>query len=147
MKHRKPTSAWQMLGLKISKKVVVGITAAATALGGLAIASTAAQANTGRDSHADTTGNPTFEAAREKFGLTKNMKNGAILHAWMWSFNTITDILDEIAEAGYTSIQTEPMSKIKEVPANGKKFTENSYYVLSRPTPPSATSWSAPKLI
>ncbi|WP_220389667.1 starch-binding protein, partial [Bifidobacterium adolescentis] len=129
MKHRKPTSAWQMLGLKISKKVVVGITAAATALGGLAIASTAAQANTGRDSYADTTGNPTFEAAREKYGLTKNMKNGAILHAWMWSFNTITEHMDEIAEAGYTSIQTEPMSKIKEVPANGKKFTENWYYV------------------
>ena len=118
-----------MLGLKISKKVVVGITAAATALGGLAIASTAAQANTGRDSYADTTGNPTFEAAREKYGLTKNMKNGAILHAWMWSFNTITEHMDEIAEAGYTSIQTEPMSKIKEVPANGKKFTENWYYV------------------
>ncbi|WP_425622820.1 RICIN domain-containing protein [Bifidobacterium adolescentis] len=129
MKHRKPAPAWQMLGLKISKKVVVGITAAATALGGLAIASTAAQANTGRDSYADTTGNPTFEAAREKYGLTKNMKNGAILHAWMWSFNTITEHMDEIAEAGYTSIQTEPMSKIKEVPANGKKFTENWYYV------------------
>ena len=129
MRHRKPTSAWQKLGLKISKKVVVGVTAAATALGGLAIASTAAQASTGRDSYDDTTGNPTFEAAREKYGLTKNMKNGAILHAWMWSFNTITEHMDEIAEAGYTSIQTEPMSKIKEVPANGKKFTENWYYV------------------
>lgn len=44
MKHRKPAPAWHRLGLKISKKVVVGITAAATAFGGLAIASTAAQA-------------------------------------------------------------------------------------------------------
>lgn len=42
MKHRKPAPAWHRLGLKISKKVVVGITAAATAFGGLAIASTAA---------------------------------------------------------------------------------------------------------
>ena len=57
------------------------------------------------------------------------MKNGAILHAWMWSFNTITEHMDEIAEAGYTSIQTEPMSKIKVNDANGKKFTENWYYV------------------
>ena len=73
MKHRKPTSAWQMLGLKISKKVVVGITAAATALGGLAIASTAAQANTGRDSYADTVQNVTFEQARKKYGLAKEM--------------------------------------------------------------------------
>ena len=54
MRHRKPTPAWQKLGLKISKKVVVGITAAATAFGGLAIASTSAQASTGRDSYADT---------------------------------------------------------------------------------------------
>ena len=49
MKHRKPAPAWHRLGLKISKKVVVGITAAATAFGGLAIASTAAQASTDRD--------------------------------------------------------------------------------------------------
>lgn len=48
MEHRKPAPAWRnwhQLGLKISKKVVVGITAAATAFGGLAIASTAAQAH------------------------------------------------------------------------------------------------------
>ena len=37
--------------------------------------------------------------------------------------------MPEIAAAGYTSVQTEPMSKIKEVAANGKKFTENWYYV------------------
>ena len=54
MKHRKPAPAWHRLGLKISKKVVVGITAAATAFGGLAIASTAAQASTDRDSYAYT---------------------------------------------------------------------------------------------
>ena len=53
MKHRKPAPAWHRLGLKISKKVVVGITAAATAFGGLAIASTAAQASIDRDSYAE----------------------------------------------------------------------------------------------
>ena len=101
----------------------------ATVFGGLAVASVSAQASTDRNSYADTVGNPTFEAARKKYGLTKEMKNGAILHAWMWSFNTITEHMDEIAEAGYTSIQTEPMSKIKVNDANGKKFTENWYYV------------------
>jgi len=60
MKHRKPAPAWHRLGLKISKKVV-GITAAATAFGGLAIASTAAQASIDRDSYADTVENTTFE--------------------------------------------------------------------------------------
>ena len=129
MKHRKPTPAWQKLGLRVSKKLAVGATALATVFGGLAVASVFAQASTDRNSYADTVGNPTFEAARKKYGLTKEMKNGAILHAWMWSFNTITEHMDEIAEAGYTSIQTEPMSKIKVNDANGKKFTENWYYV------------------
>ena len=129
MKHRKPTPAWQKLGLRVSKKLAVGATALATVFGGLAVASVSAQASTDRSSYADTVGNPTFEAARKKYGLTKEMKNGAILHAWMWSFNTITEHMDEIAEAGYTSIQTEPMSKIKVNDANGKKFTENWYYV------------------
>ena len=129
MKHRKPTPAWQKLGLKISKKVVVGITAAATAFGGLAIASTSAQASTGRDSYADTVQNATFEQARKKYGLAKEMSEGATLHAWEWSFKTIEENIPKIAEAGYTSIQTEPMSKIKVNDANGKKFTENWYYV------------------
>jgi alpha-amylase len=129
MKHRKPTPAWQKLGLRVSKKLAVGATALATVFGGLAVASVSAQASTDRNSYADTVGNPTFEAARKEYGLTKEMKNGAILHAWMWSFNTITEHMDEIAEAGYTSIQTEPMSKIKVNDANGKKFTENWYYV------------------
>ena len=96
-------------------------------LGGMGVASTALASD--RDSYQDTVGNATFEQAREQYGLTESMKNGAILHAWKWSFNTITEHMDEIAEAGYTSIQTEPMSKIKEVAANGKKFTENWYFV------------------
>ena len=95
----------------------------------MGLAASTASASTDRDSYADTVGNATFETAREKYGLTKHMKNGAILHAWMWSFKTITNHMEEIANAGYTSIQTEPMSKIKEVAANGKKFTKNWYYV------------------
>lgn len=64
------------------------------------------------------------------------MNSGAILHVWMWSFNTITENMQAIAEAGYTSIQTEPMSHIKVNEANGKKFTENWYYVYQ----PTSTS-------
>ena len=93
----------------------------------MGVASTALAAD--RDSYQDTIGNSSFESARNQYGLTKHMKNGAILHAWMWSFKTITQHMPEIAAAGYTSVQTEPMSKIKEVAANGKKFTENWYYV------------------
>ena len=139
MRHRKPTPAWQKLGLKISKKVVVGITAAATAFGGLAIASTSAQASTGRDSYADTVQNATFEQARKKYGLAKEMSEGATLHAWEWSFKTIEENIPKIAEAGYTSVQTEPISAIH-TGNKGKIFTENWYYVY-QPTDTTIGNW------
>ncbi len=113
--------------IKTWKKAAAGVAAVATMLGGMGVASTALASD--RDSYQDTVGNATFKQAREQYGLTESMKNGAILHAWMWSFKTITEHMPEIAAAGYTSVQTEPMSKIKEVAANGKKFTENWYYV------------------
>ena len=113
--------------IKTWKKAAAGVAAVATMLGGMGVASTALASD--RDSYQDTVGNATFEQAREQYGLTESMKNGAILHAWMWSFKTITEHMPEIAAAGYTSVQTEPMSKIKVNDANGKKFTENWYYV------------------
>ena len=112
---------------KAWKKAAAGAVAVATLFGGMGVASTALAAD--RDSYQDTIGDSSFEAARNQYGLTKHMKDGAILHAWMWSFNTIAQNMEKIAKAGYTSVQTEPMSKIKYVPANGKKFTENWYYV------------------
>ncbi|KFJ00369.1 alpha-amylase [Bifidobacterium porcinum] len=112
------------------RKLAAAVLAVATMFGGMALGSTTASAATSsRDSYTDTLGNADFEAARSKYGLTKDMKNGAILHAWMWSFNTIKNNMKAIAEAGYTSVQTEPMSAIKANPANGKKFAENWYYV------------------
>ena len=111
--------------------ILAGVTACAMLFASFSIVGTqtALAAGTGRDSYTDTLGNADFEAARAKYGLTKDMKNGAILHAWMWSFNTIKNNMKAIAEAGYTSVQTEPMSAVKTNPANGKKFTENWYYV------------------
>ena len=40
------------------------------------------------------------------------MSEGATLHAWEWSFKTIEENIPAIAEAGYTSVQTEPISAI-----------------------------------
>ena len=51
------------------------------------------------------------QAAREQYGLAEQMKDGAILHAWCWSFNTIKNNMKTIAEAGYTSVQTSPINK------------------------------------
>lgn len=65
--------------VKAWKKAAAGAVAVATLFGGMGVASTALAAD--RDSYQDTVGNSSFEAARNQYGLTKHMKNGAILHA------------------------------------------------------------------
>ncbi|OZG53569.1 Bacterial Ig-like domain (group 2) [Pseudoscardovia radai] len=117
---------------RVARKAVGLLVAMATLLtGGIIVASstttTASAAST--TSYDRTLGNATFEAARQKYGFTKEMKDGAILHAWEWSFNTISANMADIAAAGYTSIQTEPIQKCKQNTANGMKFDENWYYV------------------
>ena len=62
------------------------------------------------------------------------MKDGATLHAFEWSFKTIMENIPDIAKAGYTSIQTEPIVKIKD---NRKLGTGNWYlnwYYVYQPT-------------
>lgn len=120
----------------LSKKTVAFLAAATTLFAGLSLATaTPQQASAAtRDSYADTVGNPTFEAARQKYGLPKDMKDGATLHAFEWSFKTIMENIPDIAKAGYTSIQTEPIVKIKD---NRKLGTGNWYlnwYYVYQPT-------------
>ena len=113
-------------------KTVASLSAFATLAGGMALGMVAAPAanaaNVPTTSYDRTLGNAQFEAARESYGLSKEMDYGAILHAWMWSANTIKAHMDEIADAGYTSIQTVPISNIVG-PNRGGVFTENWYYV------------------
>ena len=121
---------------RLSKKTVAFLAAATTLLAGLSLATAAPQQVNAatRDSYADTIGNPTFEAARQKYGLPKDMKDGATLHAFEWSFKTIMENIPDIAKAGYTSIQTEPIVKIKD---NRKLGTGNWYlnwYYVYQPT-------------
>ncbi|PJJ62443.1 alpha-amylase, partial [Pseudoscardovia suis] len=117
----------------LARKAVGLLASVATLLTGGVIAasaaSTASAATVSTTSYDRTLGNATFEAARNKYGLAKEMKDGAILHAWMWSFKTISANMADIAAAGYTSIQTEPIQLCKQNTANGKKFDENWYYV------------------
>ena len=113
------------------KKTIAGFAAAATLAGGMVVGSTTAVAadHVGPTTSYDRTlGNAQFEAARKQYGLAREMSYGSILHAWMWSFNTIKQKMPEIAAAGYTSIQTAPISEIKG-PVNGMQFDENWYYV------------------
>ena len=43
--------------------------------------------------------------------LPKDKQNGAILHAFCWSFQTIKDNMKQIADAGFTMVQTSPANK------------------------------------
>lgn len=48
-----------------------------------------------------------------KQGLSDNIQDGAILHAWCWSFNTIKKHIKEISDAGFSAIQTSPIGQCK----------------------------------
>jgi alpha-amylase len=58
---------------------------------------------------------------------TANIADGAILHAWCWSFNTIKNNMAAIAAAGYTSVQTSPVTTCF-VGNSGNKSLSNWYF-------------------
>ena len=120
----------------IRKKTVAGLVAAATLLGGMSLgmaATETASAAPLRDSYAETVGNASFEAARNKYGLTKNMRDGATLHTFMWSFETIKEHMEEIAQAGYTSIQINNVSAVKDNSELGKGNWYLNWYYIYQP--------------
>lgn len=51
------------------------------------------------------------QVSTNSYGLCDNTKDGAILHAFCWSFNTIKSNMKDIAEAGYTTVQTSPINE------------------------------------
>lgn len=61
-------------------------------------------------------------------GPTDNMDDGAILHAWCWSFNSIKNNMDKISNAGYTSIQTSPINNVVAGNGGDLKFTNQWWY-------------------
>lgn len=74
-------------------------------------------------------------ASSNPYGLTENIRDGVILHAWCWSFNTIKENLQNIAEAGYTSVQTSPINQCV-VGDNGgmQLFGNGKWYYHYQPT-------------
>lgn len=49
--------------------------------------------------------------AAGSYGLTEKVEDGAILHAWCWSFQTIKENLENIARAGFSAVQTSPINE------------------------------------
>ncbi|MDD6794035.1 MAG: alpha-amylase family glycosyl hydrolase, partial [Clostridiaceae bacterium] len=63
------------------------------------------------------------------YHLASTSKEGAILQAWNWSFDTIKRELPEIAKAGYTTVQTSPIQGTKE-----NAMDEGHWWLLYQPT-------------
>jgi alpha-amylase len=74
------------------------------------------------------------EKASNQYNLSKNIRDGVILHAWCWSFNTIKDNLRDIALAGYSSIQTSPINACFPGAYGGLQlFGEGKWYYQYQP--------------
>lgn len=87
----------------------------------------------------DNAAEPAEEAVDYSYQLNSDgsisMSYGAILHAWSWSFNTITENLQDIADAGYTSIQTSPINECKVGEDGGMELYGNGkWYYHYQPT-------------
>lgn len=71
----------------------------------------------------------------EDYGLAENIEDGAILHAWCWSFDTIRENLENIARAGFTSVQTSPINACKVGDNGGMQLMGNGkWYYHYQPT-------------
>ncbi len=65
----------------------------------------------------------------------ENVHDGAILQAFCWSFNTIADNMDEIAEAGYTAVQTSPINECLDTnPGKNLHGPDGMWYYHYQPT-------------
>lgn len=63
----------------------------------------------------------------------------SILHVWSWSFPTIAENMKQIADAGFTMIQTSPVQECYAPEGSGKKIfdenvTEGNWYYYYQPT-------------
>ena len=66
-----------------------------------------------------------------EYNLAKNIQDGVILHAWTWSYNTIKDNLKNIAEAGFSTVQTSPVQQPKSY--NASSGVTNTWWKLYQP--------------
>lgn len=78
--------------------------------------------------------------AKDRITVNPNATNeGTILHAWSWTFDEIARSMKEIADAGYTMLQTSPVQTCYFPEGAGKKIfddkvTEGNWYYYYQPT-------------
>lgn len=63
------------------------------------------------------------------------VKEGAILHAFCWDFNTIKDNMEDIAASGFTAVQTSPINEVLDThPALELLGEDGAWYYHYQPT-------------
>lgn len=80
---------------------------------------------------------PTVNAQNTNELLAPNAKEGVMLHAWNWSFNSIKNNMKNIHDSGYTTIQTSPINAVFEGGDNAKNgdlMHISNWYYLYQPT-------------
>ena len=83
----------------------------------------------------DYSNNPTATPTDNAYGLRDNTADGAILHCFAWSFKTITESMEDIAMAGFSSIQTSPINACYDGGDAGMElFGSGKWYYHYQPT-------------
>lgn len=78
---------------------------------------------------------PMPEPTANKYGLRENVEDGAILHCFAWSFQTIEESLEDIAMAGYSAIQTSPVNACYDGGSAGMDlFGDGKWFYHYQPT-------------
>ena len=92
----------RMFSMKALKKVVSLFIAAAMITSSFAFTASVSAAET------------TDVAVSSDSAIQSEIKDGVILHAFNWSYNSIKENLPAIAAAGYTTVQTSPVQQAKD---------------------------------
>ena len=88
------------------------------------------------------TGTVTANAAGTDYGLIGNVQDATILHCWNWSYKTIEENMELIAQCGYSVIQTSPCTQGKDYAWEGvidtcvgwpKLFGQGNWWKLYQP--------------
>ena len=72
-------------------------------------------------------GSEKSESGGTDYNLTEKIKDGTILHCFCWDFKTIENSLEDIAAAGYSTIQTSPVNECLEGENGGMSIYSDGY--------------------
>lgn len=104
-------------------------------LASILVASIATGCSSSKDNNNNNNNSNNNTTTKIDYKLANNIKDGAILHAWSWSFKTITESIEDIAAAGYTTIQTSPINECYVGSNGGMQLNgEGKWYYHYQPT-------------